>query len=104
MDPTPLLASLRDLLAPLIREEVQGAVEAALDEVLPFAVREAASPQNYTRAEAAHELRLSLRALDYRLQKRQIQYSKVNGRVVIPANAVREYVRRGMVPAKTDRS
>lgn len=104
MDPTLLIPVVQSLLGPLIRTEVEAAVEAALVEALPSVVREAAAPQNYTRAEAARELRLSLRALDYRLQNRQIRYSKVNGRVVIPADAVREYVRRGTVPAKTDRS
>lgn len=100
MDLFDLLASFRPHLADLIRNEVQGAVEAALLAQLPEVIRRAQYGAHLTRDEAAEYLGVSLRTLDYRRSQGKLPFEKVGGRVVIPTEACEAYLRRGYVPAR----
>lgn len=101
MDPTALLTYFRALLAEIVREEVQDAVESTLLSQLPEVLRRARYGAHLTREEAADYLGISLRTLDYRRSEGKLPFEKVGGRVLIPVEACEAYLRRGYVPARS---
>lgn len=97
MNANALTDFLRALFATVLRDEVQAAVEAALENTLPEVIRRSRTPEWQDRPSAAAYVGVSLRTLDGLRQAKKLAWSKRRGRVMLRTSDLDHYLFEGRV-------
>ena len=86
-----------------LRSEIGRAVQEAVADELPGAIRTATRPEYLTRKEAADYLGRCVRSVDTLRSSRQLGWSKRGGRVMIAIDDLDAYLEAGKVNARGKR-
>ncbi|MEX0822677.1 MAG: helix-turn-helix domain-containing protein [Rhodothermales bacterium] len=92
--------TIDDQIQAAVRAAVREEVRAVVLSTLPEAIRRATEPEHMTREEAADYLGISTRSLDYRIKERRLPSVKRGRRVLIPTDALREYLDEATIAAR----